>query len=432
MSEVYQKAKQLVRAEQIEPALKLFLEMEKTEPSPELLNDIGVCFYLLGDFARAIEYFEGSLEQKPDFSLAKINKFYLERASELLKNSDLRYQQIHHDGFSPSGPAPQISVIVRTYNRPDLLKEALESVKNQTFRDFETIVVNDGGDKKAQQVAKEVNPPNLRYYYAPHGGPASALNRGLEMTRGKYIAFLDDDDIFYPQHLERLYALLKKENQPGLAYPDAKICYFDPKGRVRKSEIYRQESIELRELLKKDLITAMMVLVSRECFEKEGLFFEELVTTAHDWEMWIRLRKKYPFFHLPLVTCEYRERIRADRCTQKPPFDIYYYCNLMLYVHRAIKLFSFLLKPELEASYQKLVKRLNQLLKTFPELQKQVRLYGIYHSRNPAGYFYDQYRILRGYKEKEMAELFLQTYLELKPFEPKAWLNLLALKLKNE
>jgi len=146
--------------------------------------------------------------------------------------------------------------------------------------------------------------------------------------------------------------------------------------------------------------------------------------------MWIRLRKKYPFFHLPLVTCEYRERIRADRCTQKSSFD--FYCNLMLYVHQGIKLFSFPLKPELEASYQKLIKRLNQLLKTFPELQKQVRLYGIYHSRNPAGYFYDQYRILRGYKEKEMAELFLQTYLELKPFEPKAWLNLLALKLKNE
>jgi len=431
MQKEYEQAKELIRKDEIEPALEILRRLEKTEASAELLNDIGVCLYLLRDFESALEYFERSLAKSPDFSLAKINKFYIERAWELLRNSDLRYRQIHHDGLIPKEPAPKISVIVRTYNRPDLLREALLSLKNQTFKDFETIVINDGGAKEALEVAKEVNPPNLRYYYAPHKGPASALNRGLEMARGKYIAFLDDDDVFYPEHLELLLSRLERENQPALCYPNAKIAYYDEKGNLKKSEVYRKEKIELWELVRKDLIIAMMVLVSRECFEQEGLFIEELITTAHDWEMWIRLRKKYPFFHLDQLTCEYRERIKLDRCTQKPPFDIYYYSNLMLYMHKVIKLFSFPLKAGLEGTYKKLIKTLNKLLKTYPEIERQIRIYGIYHSDNPAGYLYDRYRILREYNEKTIAEAFLKAYIKLKPFEPKGWFNLLALKLKR-
>jgi glycosyltransferase involved in cell wall biosynthesis len=426
MSATYEQAKALVRAENFAEALTALKQLLAEKKSPEILNDAGVCAYLLGDFEAGLKLVSESAATAPGFSLARINKFYLEKALELKKSPALKYRQVNHDNLDPNAKKPKVSVIVRTYNRTELLAKALESVRAQRFTDFETIVVNDGGDPTAEQVSRQAGMKNLRYFCAPHGGPSAALNRGLEMARGDYIAFLDDDDLLYPNHLEVLMARMEKEGRPGLAYPQVKYKHYDAAGKLLAEEIHTEPDIDLQRCLRYDPIASMLVLVSRECFEKLGMFIESLVTTAHDWEMWIRIIKNYPFFYVPELSAEYMERDRPDRATRTGLFETFYYSNLMLYFHQAVPLFSFPKDPGNEKEYAAAVKELDRLLGKYPDLPKKLRLYGFYHSKTMYGYFFDRFKNWMSFGDFAAALDFLKIALRLRPFEPKLWLGYIS------
>jgi|GEM_PF-1969165 len=426
---IYEQAKNLIRQEKIKEAEEILKSALGENSSAEIFNDLGVCKYLLGELESALGFFEQALKKSPEFSLAKINLFYVQKAQELMRKGYLQFRHIDHDGIDPLSPKPKISLIVRTYNRPDLLREALISVSRQSFRDFETIVINDGGLKQAESVAREINPPGLRYFLAEHGGPASALNRGLEMARGEYIGFLDDDDIIYPNHLGGLLQRLEREKSPGLAYPDVKINYFDLNGNLVRSEVNIEEYIDYDKCVRYDAIVSMLVLVSRECFEKVGMFIEDLITTAHDWEMWLRILKHYKFYHLSELTAEYQERVRNDRATRKGLFDRYYYSNLMHYLHKVIRLFSFPKNPANERAYQRALREMDMLYKKHNGLESKIRLRGFYDFKSPYGYFYDRYLILRDFGELNLAKDFLKVALKLSPLEPKLWASFISANL---
>jgi len=435
MNDAYEKAKKLIREGKLEEGAKLLRKNLGKDAEAELLNDLGVCLYLLAEPDPALELFSESLKKAPNFCLSRINRFYVEKAKELRSKADLNFRHIDHDALPASRPKPRISLIVRTYNRPDLLREALVSAKKQTFRDFETVVINDGGTKEAESVAKEINPPGLRYFLAAHRGPASALNRGLEMARGDYIGFLDDDDLIYPNHLEALLGRLEQEKVAGLAYPQVRINYYEPAsrgGKLVRSEINIEESVDYEKCVRYDPIVSMLILASRECFETAGRFIEDLVTTAHDWEMWLRLLKHHRFYHLPEVTCEYQERIRQDRATRKGLFERYYYSNLMHYLHNAISLFSFPKKPENETAYRKALAEMDRLSGKYDGLENKIRLRGFYDFKSPYGYFYDRYLVLKDFGETELAKDFLRAALKLSPFEPKLWGSLMASALAGK
>jgi glycosyltransferase involved in cell wall biosynthesis len=95
--------------------------------------------------------------------------------------------------------APRVSVLIPTYNRAALLREALDSVMCQSFRDFEIIVVDDGSDDDTCKVVAEYE--GVEYVYIDHGGPARARNVGMERARGEYLCLLDSDDLYYPHKL---------------------------------------------------------------------------------------------------------------------------------------------------------------------------------------------------------------------------------------
>jgi len=426
MSVSFEDAKALIRQDKLAEGLEALKQLMKAGAGPEILNDAGVCSYLLGDFEAGISLFEEALKKRPGFSLSGINKFYLEKVLEMVRNMDIKFRSVNSDGLDPKTPRPKVSVIVRTYNRPELLAKALESLKSQTFKEFETIVINDGGAQSAEQVSRDAGLAGLRYYRAPHGGPSAALNRGLEMARGGYIAFLDDDDIVYPNHLEVLVNRLDKAGKPGLAYPQVKINYFDKKGRLTKSVLRGIPDIDLRKCLRWDPIVSMLVLVSRECFEKLGMFIESLVYTAHDQEMWIRIRKNYPFYYIPELSAEWEERERPDRATRQGLFETYYSINLMLYYHRAVPLFSFPKSPANEKDYAVSIKELDRLTLKYPDMGHKLELYVFYHSKTMYGYFYDRYKIWRKFGDLEAAKDLLLIALKLRPFEPKLWIGYLS------
>ena len=421
----YKQAKSLIRQEKIADGLEVLKKLAPSGHSAEVFNDAGVCYHLLGDSERGLDMFRLALEKAPAFALARINLFYLEKARELKRGNDLTFRSINHDGLSPNTPRPRISVIVRTYNRPDLLKEALASLKNQIFKDFETIVINDGCTEEAAVVCKEADLPGLRYFNAPHKGPAAALNRGLEMARGDYITFLDDDDIIYPNHLSGLLDRLEKAGRPGVAYSDTSIASFDKNGKLAQSRIRSEPSVDLEKIFHYCPIP-IQSMVSRECFERVGQFLEPLVYDAHDWEMWMRIAKRYNFYHLAEVTSEIRNHHQLARSSRRSPFGKYYYGNLAHYFHQGIALFSFPKFERNERAYQIAVGELGLLLQKYPDLEKKIRLYRFYHSRTVHGYFYARYNSLKMFREFKAANDFLKVALKLKPLEPKFWASWLS------
>ncbi|MCK4918258.1 MAG: glycosyltransferase family 2 protein [Candidatus Pacebacteria bacterium] len=106
---------------------------------------------------------------------------------------------------------PIISIIIPTYNRPELLRRAIKSVLNQTFQRFEIIVVDDGLVERANKIIKEID--DLRVVYIQHKenrGASAARNTGNEKARGEFVTFLDDDDEFYPEKLKKQLEIMKK------------------------------------------------------------------------------------------------------------------------------------------------------------------------------------------------------------------------------
>lgn len=121
----------------------------------------------------------------------------------------------------------KVSVIIPTYNRADHVKEAVESVLQQSFTDFEILVVDNGSTDDVRTVIKQIPDDRIRYFYKDNGVLASARNFGLIKALSKYIAFLDDDDLYSENYLEVMVRCLEKEEEYGMAYSQFTNIYPD-------------------------------------------------------------------------------------------------------------------------------------------------------------------------------------------------------------
>jgi glycosyltransferase involved in cell wall biosynthesis len=104
---------------------------------------------------------------------------------------------------------PLFSVVIPVYNRADVLGDALQSVLEQTCQDFEIVVVDDGSRDDPRGVVEAFNDPRIRFHTQPNGGGGAARNAGIDLARGKLVAFLDSDDRYLPQHLGTMHRLLE-------------------------------------------------------------------------------------------------------------------------------------------------------------------------------------------------------------------------------
>jgi GT2 family glycosyltransferase/glycosyltransferase involved in cell wall biosynthesis/Flp pilus assembly protein TadD len=209
---------------------------------------------------------------------------------------------------------PLVSVILTTFNRPDMLKEAINSIINQSYKHFEIIVVNDAGIDVSSIIESFNQPENILYLrHETNKGVAASRNTGINTARGKYIAYLDDDDIFYPDHIQTLMDFL--ETTPyRIAFTDAYRAYQEKKDGKYKTvhrDIPYSEDFDKDEIMVKNLLPTLCLLHEKACLDETGLFDENL--SAHeDWELWIRLSQKFPIGHIKKVTCEFRYRKEAS------------------------------------------------------------------------------------------------------------------------
>jgi GT2 family glycosyltransferase len=214
--------------------------------------------------------------------------------------------------------APRVSVLLRTKDRPGFLAEALDSLRRQTFTDFETVLVNDGGPIPAALL--EPAPGRaLRVLVPPApGGRTRALNTGLAAARGTYVAYLDDDDLYLPAHLDTLVRFLDGSEEYRAAYTSVRQIeqVLGDDGRYRDGReitVYGRPFDAARLLYKNDI--PLIGLAHRRALAEEAGGFDETFDQFEDWDFLIRLSARTRFHHLPAVTAVYRLRNDASNIT---------------------------------------------------------------------------------------------------------------------
>lgn len=223
---------------------------------------------------------------------------------------------------------PLVSVVIPTHNAAVYLPETLRSVLQQEFADFEVIVVDDCSTDHTSELLASIGDDRLRYVRLPegHGGPSKPRNEGVKLARGEFVAFLDSDDIMSPGRLAAEVELMTSRPSIGMVFTNA-VKFSDETGETLNVFL---DGYEYFNGLAKErtLIPFAMVIGSRHAFE--GLFFENYVlsggvvvpkrvfediglfdenlTNADDWDMWLRIARKYDVGYIDRIGFRYRVR----------------------------------------------------------------------------------------------------------------------------
>ncbi|HRE48275.1 MAG TPA: glycosyltransferase [Aggregatilineales bacterium] len=204
---------------------------------------------------------------------------------------------------------PKISVLVRTYNRPHMLRLALTSLAMQEYRNFEVVVVNDAGEDVAPLLHRfEAHFPIQYICHPTRQQRCAASNTALRAMRGDYFVHLDDDDILYPFHLATFH-------NASLTHPAARVLYGDynhvllgQRGSVLiplQRKIVPHWAFDPDALLWSNFIVIHASFFHRDIYEVMGLYDESLPGLA-DWEYLLRTSRGYPFQPTGRIVCEYR------------------------------------------------------------------------------------------------------------------------------
>ena len=199
---------------------------------------------------------------------------------------------------------PAISIILPTYKRAQVLGRAIRSILNQTFQDFELIIIDDNSKDGTEEIVRGFNSEKIKYVCQEEKtSPAIARNHGIQLAEGRYITFQDSDDEWMPNKLARQFSELEKTP------PEIGVVYCKSRVVTKKTEYYLPpewitpiEGKIFRSLLRKSFIGSQMVMVKKECFEKVGLFNEQYAV-YEDYDLFLRLSKLYLFRYIdePLV-----------------------------------------------------------------------------------------------------------------------------------
>ena len=214
---------------------------------------------------------------------------------------------------------PKVSVIIPTHNRALSLCRAVDSVLNQTFGDFEVLIIDDASTDHTGDFVADCGDERVRYYrHDQNRGESASCNTGLLLARGEYIAFLHDDDVWLSDKLAKQVALLDASGpEVGAVYTGYIRIDLDS-GRQIATVLPKERGDVLRALCAGNCVGGpSAVLVRRECFERAGGFDEQMVGCC-DYDMWIRIAQHYQFEFIqePLVLYSVHEnRLSANNET---------------------------------------------------------------------------------------------------------------------
>ena len=200
---------------------------------------------------------------------------------------------------------PLISVIIPAYNAEKTIKQTIESVLDQTFSDFEIIVINDGSQDSTLDIVSSTPDPRIKVFSYPNAGPQKSRNRGWGTASGEYVSFLDADDLWTPDKLEAQLKALQENPEAAVAY--SWTDYIDESGQLLPQHVYGNFTGDIYvKLLLADFVgNGSNPLIRKQALAEVG-GFDELLVAGQDWDMWVRLASKYSFVAVPSVHILYR------------------------------------------------------------------------------------------------------------------------------
>lgn len=229
---------------------------------------------------------------------------------------------------------PVVSVLIPTFNRPRYLSKALASALRQSYKNLQVIVVNDGGEDVSGIVNSFSDPRIIFINRKENRGKAFSLNEALARAEGEYIAYLDDDDLYYPNHIETLVDVLENKTDCQVAYSDLYKVYYkimsDGSRQVLSKIVKVSRDFDRFFMLYFNHVLHVSLMHHRDLLEKTGLYNEQL-SILIDWDMTRRLAFFSDFHHVYEITGEFDGSVAgSDRISIRRRQDVNEYFRNVL------------------------------------------------------------------------------------------------------
>ena len=209
--------------------------------------------------------------------------------------------------------APTVSVAICLYNRAALIFSALDSVLAQTFQDFEIVIVDDGStDAGPESIERHYRDPRVRVIRQPHRGLSMTRRATIDASRGEFVAFLDSDDLWHPQKLERQVAAASADESLALVCSDCR--FIDEQGRPcgLMSDIYRLADVDWSrvdmhaELLRRGCFVWQSTAMARAHLLRSIDPYDPDYPYVADYDTWLRLSKRHAMLYMPDILASWR------------------------------------------------------------------------------------------------------------------------------
>jgi glycosyltransferase involved in cell wall biosynthesis len=231
-----------------------------------------------------------------------------------------------------------VSIIMPVYNGEKYIKQAIECVFDQSYQEWELIIVDDGSMDNTANIIGTFSDQRIHYLFQENRGEAAARNTGMGQMKGEYMAFIDADDLYFPNALEDMVSYLDEHPQHGSVFSDGYICDQHGKQLMRLTEI--RPRIFTGNILNPLVITPSIVTVpvctmtrTSSVRKYEMRFDTENNLIGTDWDFWIRLAVNESFGYLDKLTCKYRihqtniTRVYGEEKRRKD----YLYCRMKIF-----------------------------------------------------------------------------------------------------
>lgn len=193
--------------------------------------------------------------------------------------------------------SPFFSVIIPTYNRAGFINKTIQSVLAQQFEDFEIIIVDDGSTDNTYEVIQTIQDYRVFYFNKQNAERAAARNFGIAKSKGKYVSFLDSDDLLLPHHLLAAHDFIQL-HKPEVFHLGYKLI-----DAITGKTWLPEKVVDINsQILNGNILSCNAVFIKKE-ISLQNLFDEtRSLSSLEDWELWIRLAARFPFRHSPQIT----------------------------------------------------------------------------------------------------------------------------------
>lgn len=200
---------------------------------------------------------------------------------------------------------PTISVVIPAYNAERTILETISSVQQQTFSDFEILVINDGSQDQTLELLNTVADPRLKVFSYNNGGLPVARNRGIAQAQGEFVTFLDADDVWTPDKLELQLAALQTHPEAGVAY--SWTHFLDEQGESfhTGTPVWYEGNVYADLLIWNFILSGSNPLIRKQAIDSVGEF-DPTLRSCEDWDFWLRLAARWFFVVVPKTQIFYR------------------------------------------------------------------------------------------------------------------------------